>query len=69
MTSALYVATPPLSVLASDAWVRPDTLLDIADDLGADTFAAVDDVVTFVRRGATVTRWRGRLGERGVHII
>ena len=43
------------------------TLLTVADQLGAQTFALVDDEVTFTARGASgAQRWRGHLGRPGV---
>lgn len=45
----------------------PATLITVADQLGAQTFALVDEEVTFAVRGpAGVQRWRGRLGRPGV---
>lgn len=43
------------------------TLVNVADRLGAQTFALVEDEVTFTARGSLGRRrWRGRLGALGV---
>jgi hypothetical protein len=43
------------------------TLVNVADQLGAQTFSLVDDEVTFTVPGSLGRRrWRGRLGAAGV---
>lgn len=47
--------------------LEPGSLLRVAAQLDAQTFALVADEVTFTARGAAgVRRWRGRLGRPGV---
>ena len=47
--------------------LEPGSLLRVAEQLAAQTFALVGDEVTFTARGPVgVRRWRGRLGRPGV---
>ncbi|HEY5821688.1 MAG TPA: hypothetical protein VIT20_06920 [Propionibacteriaceae bacterium] len=59
---------PPIDDrFAAEVWLEPGNLVAVSDELGAQVFAMIDDVVTFtVRTGAAVQRWRGQLGHRGL---
>lgn len=61
------MSSPPHPLASSDRVIRlrEHTLVDVSDLLDADTFALVDQDVTFTRRraGQPVQRWHARIGD------